>query len=118
MADKTFLEMIKDLKFEYDLDDVRVGTRFHSKLRKIMDHYDTRASIEEADAVKLLIEKINVVNVLNWQPYFDVMALQCDIKMPIASVKDFRSLIQHTIKEARKIRIQASNYDSVVSCSN
>ena len=55
MADKTFLEMIKDLKFEYDLDDVRVDTRFHSELRKIMDHYDTRASIEEADADKLLI---------------------------------------------------------------
>ena len=26
VADKTFLEMIKDLKFEYDVDDVRVDT--------------------------------------------------------------------------------------------
>ena len=62
MADKIFLEMIKDLKFEYDLDDVRVDTRFHSELRKIMDHDETRAASEEAEAVKLLIEKINVVN--------------------------------------------------------
>ena len=110
--------MIKDLKFEYDLDDVRVDTRFHSELRKIMDHYDTCASSEEAEAVRLLIEKINVVNVLNRQPYFDAMALQYDIRMPIASVKDYRFFIQHTINEARKIRIQASNYGYVVSCGS
>ena len=42
--------------------------------------------------------------------------LQCDIRMPIASVKDLRFLIQHTINKARKIRIQASNYGFVVSC--
>ena len=92
VADKTFLEMIKDLKFEYNVDDVRVDTlRIRvDTLRKIMDHYNTRASSEEAEAVRLLIEKINVVNVLNWQPYFDAMALQCDIRMPIATVKDFR----------------------------
>ena len=69
VADKTFLTMIKDLKFEFDLDDIKVDTRFLSELRKITDHYDTRTSIEEVEAVKILIEKINVVNVLNWQPF-------------------------------------------------
>ena len=83
VADKTFLEMIEDLKFEYDLDDVRVHTRFHSELRKIMDHYETRASSKEAKAVRLLIEKVIVANVLNWQPYFDAMTLQCDNRMQI-----------------------------------
>ena len=87
IADKTFLAMIKDLKFEYDLDDISVDTRFLSELRKITDHYDTRASSEEIEAVKLLIEKINVVNVLKWQPYFHAMALQCNIKLPIADRK-------------------------------
>ena len=62
VADKTFLAMIKDLKFEFDLDDISVDARFLSELRKITDHYDTR----EVEEVKLLIEKINVVNVLNW----------------------------------------------------
>ena len=94
VADKTFLAMIKDLKFEFDLDDISVDTRFLSELRKITDHYDTRALIEEIKAVKLLIEMINVLNVLNWQLYFHAMALQCDIKLPIAVVKDFRFLIQ------------------------
>ena len=58
MADKTktFLAMIKDLKFEDDVDDVRVDTRFHSENRKITDHHDTRASSEEVEAVKILIE--------------------------------------------------------------
>ena len=57
--------MIKDIKFEFDLDDINVDTRFLSELRKIIDHYDTRTSAEEVEAVKILIEKIIVVNVLN-----------------------------------------------------
>ena len=82
----------------------------------IINH--TRTSIEEVEAVKILIEKINVVNVLNWQPYFHAMALQCDIQLPISAVKDFRCLIQQTIAEARKVRIQAANYGFIVSCCN
>ena len=39
--------MIKDLKFEFDLDDINVDTRFLLELRKITDYYDTRTSIEE-----------------------------------------------------------------------
>ena len=58
--------MIKDLKFEYDLDNISVDTCFLSELREITDHYDTRTPSEEVEAVKILIEKINVVNVLNW----------------------------------------------------
>ena len=108
--------MIKDLKFVFDLDDINVDTRFLSELRKITDHYDTRTSIEEVEAVKILIEKINVVNVLNWQPYFHAMALQCDIQLPISAMKDFRFLIQQTIVEARKVRIQAANYGFIAFC--
>ena len=36
--------MIKDLKFEFDLDDINVDTRF---LLELTDYYDTRTSIEE-----------------------------------------------------------------------
>ena len=118
VADKTLLAMIKDLKFEFDLDDINVDTRFLSELRKITYHYNTRTSIEEVEAVKILIEKINVVNVLNWQPYFHAMALQCAIQLPISAVKDFRCLIQQTIAEAGKVRIQAANYGFILSCCN
>ena len=35
--------------------------------------YDSRTEKEELDAVKLLIDKINVPNLLNWQtPLYDV----------------------------------------------
>ena len=102
--------MIKVLKFEFGLDDISVDTRFLSELQKITDHYDTHTSNEEVEAVKIPIEKINVVNVLNWQPCFHAMALQCDIQLPISAVKDFRFLVQQTITEARKVRIQAANY--------
>ena len=56
-ADKTFLAMIKDLKFEFDLDDINVDNRFLSEFRKITDHYDTRTSIEEVEAVKSSLRK-------------------------------------------------------------
>ena len=46
------------------------------------------------------------------------MALQCDIQLLISAVKDFRFLIQQTIAEARKVRIQAANYGLIVSCCN
>ena len=114
VADKTFLAMIKDLKFEFDSDDISVDTRYISELRIITDHYDTRTSNEEVEAVKILTEKINVDNVLNWQPYFHAMALQCDIQSPISAVKDFKQ----TIGETRKVRIQAANYGFIVSCCN
>ena len=57
VADKTFLAMIKDLKLEFDLDDINVDNRFLSELRKITNHYDTHTSAEEVEAVKFLIEK-------------------------------------------------------------
>ena len=57
--------MIKDLKFDFDLDDINLDTRFLSELRKVTDRYDTRTSIEKVEAVKILLEKINFVNVLN-----------------------------------------------------
>ena len=89
VADKTFLAMIKDLKFEFDLDDISVDTRFLLELHKITNHYNTRVSNEVVEAAKILIEKINLVNVLNWQPYFHTMALQCDIQLPISVVIQF-----------------------------
>ena len=46
------------------------------------------------------------------------MALQCDIQLPISTVKAFRSLTQQTIAEERKVRIQAANYGFIVSCCN
>ena len=68
--------MIKDLKFEFDLDDIKVDTRFLSELRKI-----TRTSDEEVEAIKVLIEKINIVNVLNWQPYFNTIVINRGITL-------------------------------------
>ena len=75
-------------EFKFDFDDINVDTRFLSELRKITDYYDTR-TYEDIEEGKILIEKINVVNVLNWQPYFHAMALQCDIQLQISAVKDF-----------------------------
>ena len=53
-ADKSYLEMIKEIPFQYDLDNPVVDFKFQSELSKIVKHYDTLTVAEEAEAVKCL----------------------------------------------------------------
>ena len=73
-ADKSYLEMIKEIPFQYDLDNPVLDLNFQSKLSKIVKHYDTLTISEEAEAVKILLGKINIPNVYNWIPIFNEMA--------------------------------------------
>ena len=81
--------MIKELKFVYDLEKPEVEDTFLTELSKIKEHYDSRTEKEELDAVKLLIDKINVPNLLNWQTPLYEMAESCDVVLPLVLVEDF-----------------------------
>ena len=54
-ADKSYLEMIKEIPFQYDLDNPVVEFKFQSELSKIVKHYDSPTIAEEAEAVKSLL---------------------------------------------------------------
>ena len=56
-ADKSYLEMIKEISFQYDLNNPVVELKFRSELSKIVKHYDSLTIAEEAEAVKLLLGK-------------------------------------------------------------
>ena len=56
MADKSYLEIIRDIPFQYDLDNPVVELKFQSEFSKIINHYDSLTIAEEAEAVKILIE--------------------------------------------------------------
>ena len=57
--------MIKEIPFQYDLDNPVLELKFKSELSKIVKQYDSLTISEEAEAVKILLGKINIPNVYN-----------------------------------------------------
>ena len=56
-ADKSYLEMIKEIPFQYDLDNPVLELKFQSEISKIVNHYDSLTIAEEAEAVKILLKR-------------------------------------------------------------
>ena len=83
-ADKSYLEMIKESPSQYDLDNPVLELKFQSELSN--KHYDSLTIAEEAEAVKILLENINIPNVYNWIPIFNEMATGCDVSIPVTTV--------------------------------
>ena len=48
-------DMIKEIPFQYDLDNPVVELKFQSELSKIVKHYDYLTFAEEAEAVRILM---------------------------------------------------------------
>ena len=64
-ADKSYLEIIKEVPFQCDLENPVVELKFQSELSKIVKQYDSLTISEEAEAVKISIGKINIPTVFN-----------------------------------------------------
>ena len=47
-ADKSYLEMIREIRLQYDLENPVVELKFQSELSKIVKHYDSLTISEEA----------------------------------------------------------------------
>ena len=54
-ADKSYLDMIRDIPFQYDLENPVVELKFQTDLSKIVNHYDSLTPAEEAKAVKIFV---------------------------------------------------------------
>ena len=78
-ANESYLEMIKEIPFQYDLDNPVVELKLQSELSKIVKHYDSLTIAVEAEPVKILLGKINIPNFYNWIPIFNEMATGCDV---------------------------------------
>ena len=53
-ADKTFLERIATVKFQFDIYNESVAREFLDSLLRILNHFPNRTPVEEAASVKLL----------------------------------------------------------------
>ena len=98
-ADKSYLEMIREIPFQYNLDNPVVKLKFQS---------------EEAEAVKILLGKINIPSVFNWIPIFNEMATGCDVPIPVTTLDDFRFLLMAYFEDARRSRARTISYRCAV----
>ena len=102
--------MIKEIPFQYNLDNPVLRLKFQSELSKIVKHYDSLTIAEEAEAVKILLGKINIPNVYNWIPIFTEMATGCDVPIPVTTVDDFRFVLSTCFENARRSRARTISY--------
>ena len=61
-----------------------------SELLQIHGRYDVREEGDDARAVKLLHEKLHVPDKTNWQIHFQKIDTIGNVKLPVATIKDFR----------------------------
>ena len=102
--------MIKEIPFQYNLDNPVVELKFQAELSEIVKHYDSLTIAEEAEAVKILMGKINIPNVYNWIPVFNEMATGCDVSIPVTTVDDFRFVLSTYFEDARRSRARTISY--------
>ena len=109
-ADKSYLEIIKEIPIQHNLDNPVVELKFQSELSRIVKHYDSVTIAEEAEAVHISLGKINIPYVYNWIPIFNEMATGCDVPIPVTTVDDFRFVLSTCFEDARRSRARTISY--------
>ena len=73
-----------------------------SELLQIHSRYDVREEGDDARAVKLLQEKLNVPDKTNWQIRFAKIETEVNVKLPVGNIKDFRYVLMWMFKQLYK----------------
>ena len=89
--------------------------KFEAELSKIVKHYDSLTLAEEAEAVKILMGKINIPTAFNWIPVFNEMANGCDVPLPVTTVDDFRFVLMARFEDARRAKARSVYYEYTVT---
>ena len=91
----TFLEAIRDLHVQYDMSDAKV------ELQTFTDLMYTHHTQEDNDeATKILLDKINDPEKINWHPRFYKNLAECDIALFLVDLVDFRYVLINTFQGA------------------
>ena len=104
ICNKKLPDMIREIPLQYDLENPVVELKFQAQLSRIVNHYDSFTPAEEAEAVNILMEKINNPTVFNWLPVFKEMATGCDVPLPVSTVDDFRFVLMACYEDARRTK--------------
>ena len=110
VADKSYLEMIRNIPSIYDFENPALELKFETDFSKLVDHYDTLTPAEEAEAVKFLMGKIDNPAVFNWPPVFNEIAKGSDFTVPVGTVDDFSFVLNSCFEDARWAKSRAVSY--------
>ena len=69
-------------------------------LMNIHRHYTHRTQEDNDKAIKILLDKINDPEKINWHPRFYKTLAECDITLPLVDLVDFRYVLMNTFQSA------------------
>ena len=82
------------------MSDATVEQQTFTDLMNIHRHY-THCTQEDNDkAIKILLDKINDPEKINWRPRFYKTLAECDITLPLVDLVDFRYVLMNTFQGA------------------
>ena len=91
----TFLEAIRDLHVQYDMSDAKVELQTFTDLM-----YTHRTQEDNDEATKILLDKINDPEKINWHPRFYKTLAECNITLFLVDLVDFRYVLINTFQGA------------------
>ena len=89
----TFLEAIKALQLQYDVFDDEVEKMTLRKLREINEAYPSRSGVEEEQAIKILTDKLNDPERINWTARFNKSYAVCDGATPFTNIMEWHTVL-------------------------
>ena len=66
---------------------------------KIHEHYKVREEGHDAQGVEILMNKINVLDGINWQQRFEEMEGSCDVRLPVGNIEDSRFVLMYMLRQ-------------------
>ena len=92
----------RDLYVQYDMSDATVEQQTFTDLMNIHRHYTHRNQEDNDKAIKILLDKINDPEKINWHPRFYKTLAECDIVLPLVHLVDFRYVLMNTFPGAHR----------------
>ena len=90
---ETFLEAIKAFQLQFDVFDENVELMTFRALRELHEAYPSRTIVEEEQAIKLLMDKLNNPEKINWLARFNKSYEVCDVTKPFTNIMEWRTVL-------------------------
>ena len=102
VADRTSLEAVRDLPFQYDLENIEVEQKTFTAISNIHSHYTDRAEGDDVKAVKILMEKLNDPEHINWTARFHEILRKLNMTFPVENIREFRFVLINMFEAVRQ----------------
>ena len=110
----TFLEAIKALQFQFDVFYAEVEKITLRKLREINEAYPSRSVVEEEQAIKILTDKLNDPERINWTARFNKSYSVCDVATPFTNIMEWRTVLTEMFVG---INLDITEMQTVIRCT-